>query len=501
MVLIVAIINYINLATAQATKRAKEVGVRKATGANRSQLITQYLTESLIQTLLAAVIALLLAEALLPIFNNIIDRQLSLLGSSLVFWIVPVLLLFSLLVGILAGVYPAFVISSFQPAKVLKGKFLGSSENTGLRKLLVGGQFTVSIGLIVVMTFIFMQVQYMMNYNLGFQPEQVVVVPLNEGASHRKLANAKASFESIPGVLKVSTSSNIPGRQFSDWSMTIEGNEENVNPFMLFTDEDFIETIGVELESGRYLSDDIANDSINNFVVNETFVKRYNIENPIGHRVKFIFDESYGKIVGVLKDFHYRGLENEIGPLAITARHQRRFATFKVSTTNLNQTISTIESLWGKRIEPAYPMRFSFLNEDFQEQYAEQQRFGNTMLYATLLTLIIAILGLFGLTTFSVERRVKEIGIRKVLGASVFNIVSLFSKDFLKLVLIAFLIAVPLSWYITNLWLEDFAYRIPIKWWVFGLAGIVAIIVTVLTVSIQSIKAAISNPIKSLRTE
>jgi len=501
LVMIVAIINYVNLSTAQATKRAKEVGVRKTSGATRQQLITQFLTESLLQTLCAAVLAIVIAESLLPLFNGIVDRELSLIGSNLIWKALSLLLGFSVLVGLLAGIYPAFVLSNFRPAKVLKGSLLAGSEKTGLRKFLVSSQFAVSIGLIVVMTFIFQQVQFMIKHDLGFNPEQVMVIPINERTTHRTIDNLKSNFLSIPGVTSVTTASDMPGQQFSDWGMNIQGEEESVNPNVLFTDGDCQNTFGLDLVDGRFLSNDIANDTLSNFVVNETFVKRYKIENPIGHPIKFMFDENYGQIVGVVKDFHFRGLQNNIRPLAMTGRHDRWYGFVKLSTSNLKETIGAIEALWNQEIEPVYPMRYSFLDERFQEQYAEQERFGTAMLSATILTLLIAILGLFGLTTFAVERRLKEIGIRKVLGASVGSIIGLFSKDFLKLVLIAFIVAVPLSYYLTDQWLTDFAYRIDLKWWVFLVAGIVAAFITILTVGLQSTKAALSNPIKSLRTE
>ncbi|MEL6925394.1 MAG: FtsX-like permease family protein, partial [Bacteroidota bacterium] len=457
LVLLVAIINYVNLSTAQATRRSKEVGVRKTSGATRMQLIKQFLVESLIQTSIAAVLAVVLSEALLPVFNEIVDRELTLLSGNFALNALAALLLLSVVVGIAAGAYPAFILSGFRPADVLKGRFGGAKEKAGLRKFLVSSQFTVSIGLIIVMSFIFRQVQYMIEAELGFEPDQVLVIPINERNTDRKIANLKSSFESIPGVMSVTTGSDMPGRHFSDWGMSIEGYEENANPNVLFTDADCMNTFGLQLVDGRFLDATIAGDTLNNFVVNETFVKRYNIEEPIGQAVKLMSEEGWGQIVGVVKDFHFRGLQNSIRPLAMSGGRQRWHGFIKVSTNNLNETIDALETFWNNQIEPSYPMRYSFLNERFEEQYAEQERFGKAMLCATILTLLIAMLGLFGLTTFSIERRVKEIGIRKVLGASMGSIVSLFSKDFLKLVLIAFVLAVPLSYYLTSQWLEDFA--------------------------------------------
>lgn len=457
LMLIVAIVNYVNLSTAQATKRAKEVGVRKASGALRSQLTGQFMTEAFFQASLAALAAIILAQALLPIFNTVTDRELVLLsGNSM--WILLPLLCLTLMTGLLAGFYPAMILSGFKPVLALKTNFLKSGEKGGFRKVLVTAQFTVTIALLVVMAFIYRQVNFMMDHELGFQPDQVMVIPQNFGSSHYKVESLKPAFKAIPGVKSVTTVNRLPGQFIPDWGMQIEGRDDGVGPYVMFADADYAQTIDLEMVEGRFLSHDIAGDTVNNFIVNEEFVKRYNIEDPLNTKVKFTFDTIYGNIVGVMKDFHFRGLQRSIAPLIINGMHMRQNTAVKLSTNNLSQTIFEIEKLW-KQIEPDHPMRYSFLDEDFSLQYAEQERFGKTMLYATILTLFIAILGLFGLTAFNVERRTKEIGIRKVLGASVSSIVGLLSKDFLLLVSIAILIAVPIGWYATNLWLEDFAFR------------------------------------------
>ncbi|MEO1260247.1 MAG: ABC transporter permease [Bacteroidota bacterium] len=499
LVLIVAIVNYVNLATAQATKRAKEVGVRKASGALRTQLTGQFMAEAFFQASLAAVVALVIAEALLPVFNTVTDRELEILGGNAAWVLLPLLGLTGL-TGLLAGFYPALILSGFKPVTALKTNFLKSGEKGGFRKVLVTVQFTVTIALLVVMAFIYRQVNFMMDHELGFQPDQVMSIPLNFKQSQYKVESLKSALKSIPGIKNVTTVNSLPGDFIPDWGIRIEGRDEAKSPYVQFADADYLQTLGLEMKEGRFFSAEIAADTVSHFVVNEAFVEQNNLENPVGTRMKFSSDTTYGEIIGVVKDYHFRGLQRSIAPLIIHGYHLRWKTAIQLSTANLSNTIFEIEKLW-KQIEPEHPMRYTFLDEDFAEQYAEQERFGQTMLYATFLTLFIAILGLFGLTAFNVERRTKEIGIRKVLGASTSSIVGLLSKDFLSLVMIAFLIAIPIGWYATNLWLEDFAFRTEIAWWVFALAGALAILVAFATMAFQSTRAAMANPVDSLRSE
>lgn len=499
LVLLVAIVNFVNLATAQATKRAKEVGVRKATGALRTQLMGQFMAESLLQTMLAAMVAIGLSVVLMPVFNTVTGRELQVLGGNVAWGIVQIVGL-AVFTGFLAGVYPALVLSGFQPVNTLKTQFVKTGEKGRLRKALITGQFTITIALLILMAFIFRQVNFMMQHDLGFQPDQVMVIPMNQSTSQYKVEELKPVFGSIPGVKEVTTSSRFPGGFFPDWGMLIEDRQESVSPHVIFTDEDYANTIHLELVGGRFFSAAIADDTVDNFVINESFAKAYNLANPVGTRVKFTSADRYGQIIGVVKDFHFQGLQNEIVPLVIGGFYQRWFTGIQLSTANLSNTLFEIEKVW-KQVEPEHPIRYTFLDETFAQQYDEQERFGKTMLYATLLTLFIAILGLFGLATFDVERRIKEIGVRKVLGASVASLIGMLSKDFLKLVALAFLIAIPIAWYATNSWLRDFAFRTNLAWWVFALAGLLALLVAFLTISLQSMKAAKANPVESLRSE
>ncbi|MEL6864423.1 MAG: ABC transporter permease [Bacteroidota bacterium] len=499
MVLIVAIINYINLTTARASQRSKEVGVKKVSGAGRRLLTTQFIVESLLQAMIAGLFALLIAEISLPFFNQIIDRELALIMGT-PGWIIFGTLFLAIITGLLAGSYPAFVMSAYQPAIALKSNFLKTGNKGMFRKILVTSQFAVSITLLIVMAFIYRQVNYMLNQDLGFEADQVIVVPMNDGQSHYRVDQLKSQFQQIPGVAEVTTASTLPGYFLPDWTMLIEGQAESVTPWVICTDADFDQTLDLELLEGRFLEHHIASDSVNNFIVNEEFVSRYGLEEPIGHKIKWSNDTTYGQIVGIVKNFHYRGLANQINPLVISGIHWRNMAALKLSTKDLPQTIASVENLWAE-IEPRHPMRYTFLDEDFANQYTEQQRFGEAILYSTLLTIFIALLGLFGLTAFSVERRTREIGIRKVLGASIAGIIALLAQDFMRLLAFAFLIASPVAYLLSSHWLEDFAHRTDLAWWVFAGAGLSIFFIGFLTVCLQSVKAALVNPIESLRTE
>jgi putative ABC transport system permease protein len=499
IVLFIASINYMNLATARAAQRSREVGIRKVSGAHKSQIITQFLSEAVVQSFIAMLLALALAEIFLPIFNQITDRSLSFLKGEPEQVLLPIFGL-TIVLGLLSGSYPAFFLSKFRPARVLKGEVDKGSGGQLFRRSLVVVQFSLSVILIIVMSFIFKQVNYMMDQNLGFAADQVLVVPMNLDDSYEKVLRLKQEFLGVQGVQHMATSSRVPGQRLPDWGMTIEGEEGDFNPNVLFTDESLDETIGLELISGRFLSADFATDSTRSFVVNEAFVKNYQLEEPIGKKLKFMFDESYGQIVGVVKDFHYRGLEYQIRPLAISGRTNRWFTTFKLSTADLNTTIDQLKGVWAK-VEPEHPMRHSFLDADFQKQYIEQERLGTALFYATVLAILIALMGLFGLASYTAVRRTKEIGIRKVLGASVGELTSMLIRDFVRWVLIASIIAVPVGFLVSRRWLEDFAYQTEITALPFLLAICSALLIATITVSFQAIRTASGNPVESLRYE
>ena len=502
LVLLIASINYMNLATARATLRAKEVGMRKVSGAKKSQLIGQFLTESILQSLLALVVAMILSEFLLPIFRQITDRELAFFSGDFASVVFPLIGL-SLLIGVLAGIYPAFFLARFEPIKILKGNLLQTADGQFFRKSLVVTQFSVSIILIILLFFIFKQVDFMQSQDLGFNGEQVLTIEMNKSDSWQKFEQRRNNFERIPEIKSISLSNTLPGQKHSIYSLDIEGNDQRTNAEVLFVSEGFKETLDLTLESGRFFSNEYATDAQNAFVVNEKFIQENNIKTPIEQGIKLPGDNTFGQIIGVVKDFHTNGLQEKIKPLVMTARINREYykcLALKLQTTELRSTIAAIKREWAT-IEPAHPLRYSFLNENFAIQYKENERFGRMMLYATGLTIFIAMLGLFGLASFMAERRTKEIGVRKVLGATVFGLVNLLVKDFIKLVVVAGLIAIPISYWLVGKWLEDFAYTTSITTIPFVVAIIMAVLLAVLTVSYQSIKVSTENPVKALKVE
>ncbi|MBC7921463.1 MAG: ABC transporter permease [Ferruginibacter sp.] len=503
LVLLIAGINYTNLATAQATRRAREVGVRKVTGATRAELVAQFLLEAALQSLAALPLAVLLATVFLPAFNVVTDRQLT-LGWAEWSSIGGYMLLLVMGLGLISGIYPAFFLSSYRPTEVLKGNLLRGNRGQALRRGLVVAQFTLAIAIAVVMTLIYQQVQYMQKQELGFRPGQVLVIPINTDETPGRIQALKPELLQNPRVEGLTTTVSLPGKGEPDYGVHIDGVDKDQSIDIFFTDADFARTLGLKMAQGRFFSPEFPSDTANAFVVNEAFVRQYRLASPVGHRMRFSGEPAYGTIVGVVRDFHFQGLQNKIGPLVFCGNYKRHgfanYAAIRLASPDIRSTVAWVEKFW-KRVEPAHPMRYTFLDDDFAKQYADQTRLGQTLLYATFLTLFIASLGLFGLASFMAGQRTKEIGVRKVLGASVGSIVALLSKDFLRLVLVANVIAWPLAWYVTNRWLADFAYRIAIGWWVFAGVGGGILLIALLTVSFQAMKAAVANPVKSLRTE
>lgn len=502
IVLLIASINYINLATAKGTRRAKEVGMRKVTGAQKHQLIGQFLTESILQSIIALGIAVALSELLLPVFNQISNRSLTFLDSNIVSVIFPLLAL-SIFIGLAAGIYPAFVLSRFNPIKAMKGNVLGAAKGQFFRKALVVAQFSMTVILIIGLIFVHKQINFMQAQELGFDDEQVLSIEINKGDSWEKAERLKNNFGAIEGVKSMAFSNNIPGRENTQYGIEIVGKTVKSSPDVLFTSEDFVETLGLELKEGRFFSSEFTTDAQEAYVVNEKFLKEYEIDAPIGQEMKFFSDQQYGRIVGVIKDFHFMGLEDPINPLVLSAKtnlNSYAYAVFKIRSADAFQTVEAIQKEWAK-IEPEHPVRYAFLDETFAAQYKENENFRRTIVYATTLAIFIAILGLFGLSSFMAEQRTKEIGVRKVLGASIPNLVVLLVKDFLLLVLIAGLIAVPFALLLVQKWLEDFAYTTSINALPFVLAIVGALALAILTVSYQSIKVSAENPVKALKME
>ncbi len=503
IVLFIAVFNFINLATARSTQRGKEVGVRKMVGAGRSNLILQFLTEALFIVSSATFLAILFADLSLPTINQLADKNLSIPFIQPIFWLATVVSM--VLMTILSGLYPAFILSSYSPEKVLKGIFaINSGKN--FRKSLVIGQFALSVILIVCTITVYNQLMYIQNKNLGFEKDHLMYVRLKGDLKSKamvfkdeisKLSSVESASVTTNNLVNVSNSSGI------EW----EGQVQNANFLItqINTDPDFLETIEAKMVSGRNFSRQIARDTsdkIGTYLLNETAVSKmgWTPQSALGKKVKFWGFE--GEVVGVVKDFHFRPLNVQIEPFIFRYRPKEFYFNLLVKTqsANLKRAIEDISKLY-KKYEATSPISYGFVNQDLDKQYTNDQRTGSIILIFSVLAIIISCLGLFGLATFTAEQRTKEIGIRKVLGASVAQIVQLLSKEFLWLVILGIIIASPIAYYFMNKWLQDFAYRTEISWWIFALAGIVAITIALLTVSYQAIRAALMNPVKSLRTE
>lgn len=501
LVLIIAGINYINLSTARAGNRAREIGVRKVTGALRRQLVAQFLIESILQSVLAAMIALPLAQTALPLFNEISGRQLGLSGPALTSLLLP-LFGIGLLVGLLAGLYPAMVLSRFSPTKVFKPDQSMQLGHKTLRKALVITQFSAVVMLIILTTVMYRQVRFMLHQDLGFSAEQIAVVPMNTAESWRRVEAKKESWEQQAGIVSVSTASHFPGDSPIDYSVEIEGLPDRYrSPEMIFADAAYAEVLGLELVSGRFFSESISNDTLTAFVVNEAFVKDYELEQAVGTRVRFPWREEWGEIIGVVKDYHYQGLDNEIAPVAFYGGPiDRSQIAIRFEPDKWSEVLAFVRNEWPT-IEPAHPFRHQLLDTHFATQYAEYEKMSNTFLYSAGLTVLVAVLGLIGLATFTARQRTKEISIRKVLGASVPQLMQMLMRQFVIISLIAGILAVPVAFWLARSWLDDFAYRIELSVWPF-LGGIaIALIITILTVSLQSLRAATVNPVERLRSE
>lgn len=503
LIQVVACINFMNLITAQASKRAKEVGVRKVIGANKSNLIKQFMSESLLLTFISILIAVLLLIVLLPYLNRITQTNISLLlFANYKLW----LLLSGIIIvtALVAGSYPAFYLSAFNALKVMKGNFTSHISVSGIRSALVVFQFVLSIVLIAGIIIMYSQLNYIENKDLGFTKEQKIIFSFQSDEALVKKNVFINGLKELSEIKSVTSANSYPGQfaVLNDRMLYLEG--DNINTAQgvqtMRTDENYVKTLGIKTINGR---DFRLNDS-GKILVNEAFVKKFGInpQNAEGTKVYAGSEEIY-EIAGVVKDFNYNSLHQSINPLMITYESNKSRLPNLIVDANSNDyhsLIPEIETLWHRNF-PALPFDYAFLDLQVQKQYQAEHTLSNIINSFTLMAILISCLGLFGLAAFSAEQRKKEIGVRKVLGASVSSIVQLLSKDFLLLVGIAILIASPVSWWAMNKWLQAFAYRINISWWMFALAGCIAVFITLLTVSFQSIKAAIANPVKSLRTE
>lgn len=505
--LLIACVNFMNLATARSSKRASEVGIRKAVGAAKSNLIGQFLGESLLLALASFVVALVLAQIALPAFNTLAERDLTLAQPTLIGGFFTL----ALLTGLLAGVYPAFYLSSFRPVEVLKGRFVNSLSVASLRKGLVVFQFVISAGLILASLVIQRQMDYLQSKDLGFQKEQQIILPLQSQAAAAAYEPMRNEFSRDSRIASVGASLFYPGIvNLSDMSIFKDGQtvNESVMTRTNWVDHGFLPTLGLEVVAGRQFSTEFPTDTLFRIILNETAVRKIGFSSPqesIDEKVYFNWrDTTYSyHIIGVVKDFHFENLHQPIEPYGFLLNgdadgHQYLMA--RAASEDLPELLRAMEQVWQRNVS-GEPFEYAFLDEDFQKTYKDDRQMATLIGSFTGIAILISCLGLFGLATFAAEQRTKEIGIRKVLGASVAGITGLLTKDFLKLVLIAIVIACPLAWWMMQKWLDDFAYSIEMQWWMFALAGLVALVIAFLTVSFQSVRAALSNPVKSLRSE
>jgi putative ABC transport system permease protein len=506
-ILLLACINFTNLSTASSAKRSKEVGIRKVLGSEKSGLISQFLTESVLLTLGAMLLAVAFVYLLLPVFNDLSGKQI-----DISFFINPKAIVTGLLlvfvVGVIAGIYPAFVLSGFQIISVLKGGS-GTTKQASknyLRSGLIVFQFAVSTALIIATFVVYQQLHYMQNKKLGYDKDQVLVI--NETYSLRNNIDAfKQELLRSPQVVNATISSSVPGTkggidgtQITAKDFNDKGGHAEIHTDIFHVDASYIPTLGIQVVKGRNFYPSYPGDSIA-VVVNEALVRDlgWGKSDPIGKTIVRSGQTRY-TVVGVVKDFHYASARQKIAPLMLLPGHSISSIMVKVKTKDVKSLVANMRTQWDN-FKTDLPFSYSFLDEKFASLYASEEKTGQIFTVFAVVALIIASLGLFGLAAFMIRLRVKEIGIRKVLGASTGSITALLSKEFIKLIVIASLISFPITWYAMSKWLQDFAYRINIQWWVFLVAGFIALLVAAITISFQSVKAALANPVKSLRSE
>ncbi len=505
--LLIACINFMNLSTARSASRAKEVGIKKVLGTEKKTLIIQFTAESVMISYISLIFGFLMLVAILPLFNNIAAKSIELLDLFNANFL-SMLIILPLLTGILAGYYPAFFLSSFKPVEVLKSKLSTGLGGGNLRNILVVFQFAVSLILIISTVVVYKQLEYIQTKNIGFEKDQILILD-ETGALKENQDAFKNDILQLAGVKQGSQSQYLPvsnsnrnDNTFSREALMTDKNGLNMQVWKI--DHDYIPTLGMELALGRNFSKEFGSDS-SAVIINEAAAKILGYDEPIGKNI-YTSDGNTSdqnirlNIIGVVKNFHFESLREDIGPLCFRLGQNSNGMIFKISGTSMSQIVGQIESKW-KNMAPGMPFNYRFLDDSFDDMYRAEMRIGKVAMIFSFLTILIACLGLFGLVTFMTELRVKEIGIRKVLGANELSIIRLILKDFFKLVFISILVGSPLAYYFMHNWLQEFAYRINIDWWIFTASGFAAIIITLLTVSYHAIKAALMNPVKSLRSE
>ena len=496
LILTTACINYVNLNTAIASKRAKEIGVRKITGASRITLIFQLLGESILISLFAFLIGIALTELVLPFFNNLIDRNL-LFNPYSNLKIIGLYLLGVIAIGILSGFYPAILISGFEPILIVKSSFSRNKNSVMFRKSLTVFQFAISVGLIATTIIIYNQIKFFRTKNLGFAKEQILYTPYP--SEIRNNFNAfKDKVKKIPTIKFIARSTQVPGK--ITWQESYKQNAQSVGFYYVPIDPDYVDVLGLSIVKGRNLDWSIPADSVEGYLINETFAKMLGMDDPIGYNLP----NDYGskrKIIGVVKDYNFNSLHNPIGPLALNYRGKYyNTLNIRFTTTNVNETLKDLKKVWEEFVTNS-PFEYQFLDESFDLQYRSEIKMGNLFGFFALVAILIGSMGLFGLATFTMNSKRKEIGIRKVLGASSSKIVSILSWEYLSIVIISYLIALPVVWVFLDKWLNSFAYHISMNVWYFLFSALVSFVIAYLTVLYNSIKAANTNPIDTIKYE
>jgi putative ABC transport system permease protein len=497
-----------NLSTARSSRRSAEVGIRKVLGAEKNSLVRQFLGESLVMSLLAFVFALIATVVLLPTFNQLAGKQITFSVSENVGAIAAFFVL-AVITGLLAGSYPAFYLSSFKPIKVLKGRFSNSLAATSLRKGLVVFQFIISVVLIIASVVIANQMNYLRSADLGFEKDRQIVVPLQSQTAKNAYTSLGAELGRQTQIAGVGFSSYYPGiANLSDNLLYIAGQSMNnaQDVRMNYVDYNYLTTLGIKPVAGRLFSKEFPSDTSNTIILNESAIKTLGFKSSKDAAGKKVFFDYQGKnyaylVVGVVKDFHYEDLHLPITPYGFqVVVGGYNYMIVHARPGDISQALTTVKNAWHA-VNPNEPFEYSFVDEDFQKNYEAENRLSSIVGSFTAVAILISCLGLFGLATFSAEQRIKEIGVRKVLGASTANIVALLSKDFLKLVAIAIVVASPVAWWAMNNWLNNFSYHVSITWVVFAITAFAALFIALATISFQAIRAALTNPVKNLRTE
>ena len=506
-ILLIACINFMNLSTARSANRAREVGIRKVLGSPRKYLIAQFLTESVIVTMAGAVLAVFLAWALLPLFNTLSGKELA-VSRHLFGQLLPILLGFVLIIGCLAGSYPALFLSGFQPIDVLKGKLSAGFKGGRLRSVLVVFQFAISLFLITSTLVVYRQIKYIQSRDIGYNRDHVMIVHHTETLGVQSVT-FKEEIKQLSGVDNATLTSALPTEGFGDYCALFEDRaldqKRAVHSQRWSVDEDYLSTLGIHLKSGRNFSRQMPTDS-NAIIINEAAEKQLTYANPLNQQVYAPVDNMLKKIktyhiIGVIRDFNFRSLRENVTPLMLQLQPDPGAVSVRIHAgADVPAILAQVRDKW-KGFSPNRGFAYSFMQEDFDGLYRSEQRIGQIFLAFSTLAILIACLGLFGLVAYAAEQRTREIGIRKVLGARISTIVSMLSRDFIRLVVLSILIASPLAWLAMHKWLQGFAYRIDISLWIFIMAGLIALLIAVVTVSIQTIRAAMANPVKSLKTE